>query len=261
MDYSRFERALFIDSSNLDEIKKWNATGVIEGVTTNQLIMLRDGLKPKDFEKHVKAICKEMGDKPVSVELSDSTATVEEMVAEARRYDKMANNICVKVPLIPETTKSLRVINELAKLDIAVNVTTLMTFEQMIMAILATRHCRRPSFVSIFWGRSMEDSEQYRSKKDFATKYPKVGAESEINADIFSLVRASADFLLEGGYMNPKIIVGSVRTANQVGECFAAGGNVPTVPPDVLEAMLFSERTKETIAQFDEAWKDLQAQK
>lgn len=259
--YDRFNRALFIDSSNFDEIKKWNATGVIEGVTTNQAIMLKDGVKPAEFESLVKKIAKEMGDKPVSVELSDSTASVEEMLTEAKRYNALADNIVVKVPLIPETTKSLEVIYQLAKMDIAVNVTTIMTLEQMIMATLATRHCRRPSFVSVFWGRSVEDHEQNRSTDAFVAKYPKVGAESEINSDIFTLVSACADFLADGGYNNPKIIIGSLRTANQVGEAFTAGGNVPTVPPDVLNAMIFSQRTIETIAQFDDAWKELQAQK
>jgi transaldolase len=258
-DYSRYNRTLFIDTSNIEEIKKWNKTGVISGVTTNQAIMLKDGVKPKDFERTIKAIAKEMGDLPVSVELSDSTATVEQMLKEAKKYDAMAKNIVVKVPMIPETTKSLEVITNLAKMDIAVNVTTMMTYEQMVMAILATSKCRRPSFVSFFWGRSAEDHASYRSRFDFMKNFARVGMGSPINETPAAIVDACARFLMEGGYQNPKIIVGSIRSATQVGEAFDAGANVPTVPPDILQAMLFSQRSIETIEQFDIAWKELQA--
>jgi len=256
-----FNRSIFIDSSNLDEIKKWNATGVIDGVTTNQMIMLKDGVKPAEYETVIKNICREMKDKPVSVELTDSTATAEEMIAEGKRLNALAPNIVVKVPLIPDTTKSLYVVKNFADADIAVNITTMMTYEQMIMAILASRHCKRLSFVSIFWGRSIEDHEQYRSKPEYAKEHPKFGEESEIDADVFAQVGECANFLNEGGYENPKIIVGSIRTASQVGLAYSAGGHIPTVPPAVLEAMLYSKRSIETIEAFDQAWKDMQAKK
>src|SRR3989338_2806865 len=148
-DYSKFNRALFLDSSKLEEIKKWNATGCIDGVTTNQMIMLKDGIKPSEYTKVIKAICHEMKGKPVSIELTDSTASPEEIVKEAKRLDALADNIVVKVPLIPETTKSLWVIKRLSETNIAVNVTTIMTFEQMVMATMATRHNKRLSFISI----------------------------------------------------------------------------------------------------------------
>lgn len=259
-EYSRFNRGLFLDTSNIDEVRRWNATGVIDGVTTNQAIMLKDGVKPSNFEKVIKDICREMRGKPVSVELSDSTASVDKMVEEAKRYDSMADNVVVKVPMIPDTTKSLRVIYELSKLDMAVNVTTMMTYEQMVMSILATRHCKRASFVSFFWGRSVEDEAQYRSRFDYMKNFARVGMGSPINNSPRNIVMACAKFLKEGGYENPKIIVGSIRSATQVGEAYDAGAHLPTVPPDILKAMLFSQRSIETIAQFDDAWKELQKQ-
>jgi len=261
MNFSRFNRTVFLDSSKIDEIKKWNATGVIDGVTTNQMIMLKDGIKPSEYEKVIKTICREMKGKPVSIELTDSTASPEAMVKEAKRLNALADNLVVKVPLIPDTTKSLWVINQLAKLNIAVNITTMMTFEQMVMGILAARNCKRLSFVSIFWGRSIEDHKTYRSKPNFEEKYPKVGPESDVNKDVKVLVQEVARFLKEGQYENPKIIIGSLRNASQVGESIVAGGHIPTIPPAILEAMLFSQRSIETIAQFDEAWKELQKKK
>lgn len=195
---------------------------------------------------------------PVSVELTDSSASEKEMIAEAKKLDGLADNIVVKVPLIPDTTKSLAVIYELAKLNIAVNVTLMMTFEQMSLAILAARHCKKTSFVSLFWGRSMEDQTMYRSRPDFMAHHGRVGYTSKVNETPNKITETTAAFLTDGGYSNPKIIVGSIRNATMVGDAFAAGAHVVTVPPDIMEAMLFSQRTFETMQQFDEAWVKMQ---
>ncbi len=255
---SQFNRAIFIDSSNLEEIKKWNATGVINGVTTNQSIMLKDGLNFKDFQKIVKSICKEMGKRPISVELTDSHANIKDMIDEAKRINAFAPNIVVKVPLIPDTTKSLEVIQTLISLNIAINVTAIMTFEQMVIAALATKTNKRTSFISLFWGRSMEDQVKYRGRFDFMADYKRVGLESEVNGNPKNITSATSTFLKEGGFENPKIIVGSIRTATMVGDAFAAGANIVTTTPEILLSMLFSQRSKETIEQFDEDWKKLQ---
>src|SRR3989344_2658929 len=175
-----FNRSIFIDSSKLEEIRKWNSTGIIDGVTTNQMIMLKDGVKTRDFEKVVKSICHEMKEKPVSVELTNSNISISEMVKEAERLNDLAKNIVIKVPLIPETTKSLEVISRLQEKEIALNITVMMTFEQMLMAILATRHNKKTSFVSLFWGRTIEDQAKYRSKKRFMKVFPKVGFNSQV---------------------------------------------------------------------------------
>lgn len=227
-------------------------------MTTNQLIMLKDGIKLKDYDRVIIDICREMRGKPVSVELTDSKASPETMVTEAKRLDGLADNIVVKVPMIPDTTKSIWVIRQLAKENIAVNVTTMMTYEQMTMAVLATRHCERPSFISIFWGRSIEDHAKYRGRFDFMAQFPRVGMELGVNDHPKKIVEATVQFLKEGQYANPKIIAGSIRTGTMVGEAFAAGAHIVTVTPDTLLAMLFSQRSIETIEQFDDAWKDLQ---
>lgn len=254
----QFNRSIFIDTSSIDEVMKWNATGIIDGVTTNQSIMLKDGLNIDNFEKVVKIICKEMGDKPVSVEITDSSATAAEMINEAKRMNSFAPNIVVKVPLIPDTTKSLEVIHALISLNIAINVTAIMTYEQMVVAALATRTCKRPSFISLFWGRSTEDQVKYRGRFDFMADYKRVGFESSVNNDPKNIVVSTVSFLKEGGYENPKIIVGSIRTATMVGDAFAVGTHIVTITPEILMSMLFSQRTKETIEQFDDDWKKLQ---
>src|SRR3989338_2293978 len=219
----QFNRSIFIDSSDLDTIKKWNRTGVIDGVTTNQVIMLADGVSKSNYAKVIKEICKEMKDLPVSVELTDSSASEKEMATEAKKLNGLASNIVVKVPLIPDTTKSLAVIYELARLNIAVNVTLMMTFEQLSLAILAARHCKKTSFVSLFWGRSIEDQAKYRSRPDFMAHHGRVGFTSAVNETPDKITRATNDFLQKGPYNNPRLIVGSIRTAVMVGEAFASG--------------------------------------
>lgn len=261
-------RSIFIDSSKLEEITKWDRTGIVDGVTTNQAIMYKDGVKPGDFIRVVRNICDQMAGRPVSIELASSTASLEEMVEEAKRLNKIAENIVIKVPLIPGTTKSLEVVNLLAQENIAVNITALMTFEQMIMAAAAARKCSRPSFISLFWARSKEEYKRYLlpaedaniKKAELAEKDVDLEVEkSEVNKHPRNIVRESVKFLNEAGYHNPRIIVGSIRNATMVGEAFASGAHIVTITPQVLEKMLYAQRTIETNKEFDEAWQKLQA--
>src|SRR3989338_9103478 len=238
-----FSRSIFIDSANFSEIQKWNATGVIDGVTTNQFIFLQDKIKSKDYHKTIKKICTEMHEKPVSVELNNSSLTEKEMIRESKELSELAENIIIKIPLIPDTVKSLKVIQALGQLNIAVNITLMMTFEQMVMAILASRTLPKTTFVSLLWGRSQEDYTKYHSRSDFMAKYHQVGTSTEINSHHRNIIRCAHDFINEGGYDNVKIIAGSIRTAAMAGEAFAAGTNIVTITPDKLTAMLFSKRT------------------
>lgn len=247
-------RSIFIDSSNVDEIKKWNELGIIDGVTTNQFIMAKDGIKPQNYQRVIRAICREVGDKPVSVELTNSLLSPASLLKEALAISRLSPNIVVKVPLIPNATKSLWVIRELIKKNIAVNVTAMMTFEQLVMAILATRHSKKIAYVSFFWGRSIEDQAKYRSRSDFMASYPRVGIDSPINRHPQTIIEQAVRCISEGGYRTVKVIAGSIRTAVMAGEALAAGAHVVTIAPDILLAMLFSQRSVETIAQFDEAW-------
>jgi transaldolase len=254
MQKPNFNRSIFLDSSSIKEIEKWKATGIIDGVTTNQSIMLKDGLTEKQVEPTIKAICKIMKGLPVSIELTDSGATVDEMIQEAKKYRKLAPNIIVKVPLIPGTTKSLVVIKKLGDLKIPVNVTAMMTYEQLLVASLAIRNHPSPSFVSLFWARTMEDHEKYRTNADFIKNHPAVGPESPVNSHPSVITEKLKDFLNTGEYDVPKIIVGSIRNAAQVGEAFASGAHIVTVQPHILEALLYSERTIETNKDFDKSW-------
>jgi transaldolase len=256
-----FNRSIFLDSSNIEEIKKWNATGIIDGVTTNQMIMLKDGLTPKQLIPTIKEISKIMKGKPVSIELSDSSATVEEMIKEAKKYREIGDNIVVKVPMIPGDLKSLLVIKKLGDLKIPVNVTAMMTYEQLVVATLALRNHPFPSFVSLFWARSIDDHQKYRTNKDFMKNHEIMGEPAEVNSHSSKITKAIMEFCEKGGYNNPKLIVGSIRNVAQIGEAFSAGANIVTIQPATLKAKLFSQRTVETNAEFDKAWQELKSKK
>ncbi len=222
--------------------------------------MLKDGLTLKQVVPTVKNICKIMNGKPVSIELTDSSASASEMIEEAKKYRKLGSNIVVKVPLIPNDIKSLIVIKKLGDLKIPVNITAIMTYEQLALAALASRNHPAPSFISLFWARSMEDHERYRSNKEFIKNHGIIGEEAEVNFHPSKITAAIGEFLKSGEYDNTKLIVGSIRNVSQVGEAFAAGANIVTIVPKILEAMLFSQRTLETNADFDASWKALKKQ-
>lgn len=249
-----FNHSIFLDSSNIKEIEKWDAIGIIDGVTTNQSIMLKDGITIKELEPTIRKICKTMKERPVSIELTDSSASIEEMISEALKFRKLASNIIVKVPIIPGSIKSLVVIKKLGDLKIPVNVTAMMTYEQLLTASLAIRNHPSPSFVSLFWARSIEDHEKYRTNTEFIKTHPTVGPESDVNSHPAKITAKLEEFLRTGGYSVPKIIVGSIRNASQVGEAFASGAHIVTVQPHILETLLFSQRTVETNADFDKSW-------
>ena len=87
-----------------------------------------------------------------------------------------------------------------------------------------------------------------------------MGPETYVNSHPSKIVEALMSFLKKGGYDIPKLIVGSIRNVSQVGEAFASGAHIVTIQPHVLEAMLYSQRTIETNADFDASWQTIKKQ-
>ena len=87
---------LFLDTANLAPIKKLNAMGVVDGITTNPTLVAKE---TGEFEDIIVAICKEVrGDVSAEVVSTDSDG----MVAEAKRLSTLAPNVVVKIPMIPD---------------------------------------------------------------------------------------------------------------------------------------------------------------
>ena len=213
--------AIFLDSSDLKEIRQFMATGIVSGITTNPLIISKEN-PGVDLKTHILEIIS-MGKVPTSVELT--TETEAEMLAEAREYLKWhPKHVVIKVPM---TEIGLRVIHTLERGDkTPVNVTCIMSFNQAYVSALAGA-----TYVSIFSGRVRD-----------------MGYEP---ARIIEQTRAA----LEREKLKAQIIVGSMRHLADVNEALHAGAHIVTVPPAILRKMFWNPRTTETIREFNDAWK------
>lgn len=237
-------REIFIDTGNIAEINKWGRRLDIKGVTTNPLILFRENQEYVDMKEAAKEICSAI-DAPVSIELTtilQEDSDIEKMIKEAREYHDLHKNVVLKVPMTVDG-RGLVVIKSLSKEGVKVNATAMMTFEQMLLAVNAGAR-----YVSLFYRRSREYFESGGLSPE-ASKEKALG-----------VIKNTARFI-EESQANCQIIVGSIREAEDVGDVFAAGAHIVTIPPKVLEQMIYNERTKETLEEFDQAWQKYLASK
>jgi len=257
-----YRGAFFIDSSDLGVIAGWNKTGLVRGVTTNPKIMLNDGVSLEDYRPTIEGICEMMGTRPVSVELMDSRASVDDMLYEARDLAKISRNVTIKVPLIPDRPeKCLEVMHRLAvEESIPVNATVGMTFEGLTMMAGALRGTKVTSFVSQFYCRGGEDWKMRQDKEKYAPRRLKIGDGADVNSNPARLTRGIVRYLENDlGLRRVSLIVGSIRGSSHVGEALEAGAHIVTVTPPVLEAMVYSRRGVETVKAFDKDAREVRA--
>jgi len=208
---------IFIDSANVKEIKMWLDYGVIDGVTTNPSILLKD--KVYDFTGGIKEISALVGKRPVSVEVT--TDNLEEMYLQAQKFASWGENIAVKIPVINQFGQPcLGVINKLANLGIKVNVTGILSFNQVVLAAQAGG-----TYLSIFAGRVADEGN-----------------------DATALIKRSVEFTERWNL--GKILVGSIRGPIDVQNAIAAGTHIITIPPQFLIKMIDHKFTRETVKQF-----------
>ena len=164
---------------------------------------------------------------PVSVETTKST--LPELLEEARKYASWQQNIVVKVAMHGDG-RGLQVVRQLTKEHIRTNMTVMMTFNQLVLAAKAGA-----TYVSLFYNRSKETGENPEQIiRDYVT-------------------------VAEEGNLPARLIVGSIRTPDDVALAVAAGAHIITVPAKILRQMPFNKRTEETIEEFDKAWRDFLA--
>ena len=215
-------RLIFVDTANVEDIKVWKERGICDGITTNQKIFLSEG--NVDFKKTILQICN-ISKVSVSVELTGHESP-EEMFVEAKKYAAWHKNVVVKVPMTLDGM-GLAVINGLHKLKIKTNATLMMSFEQMLLSIIAGA-----TYASIFYNRAKDSG--YNPEE---------------------IIRRTRNFIDEGNYKS-QIITGSIRNIRDVGNALAAGSDIITVPPKILDLMLQEETTKKTMEEFDSAWEE-----
>ncbi len=213
----------FLDTANVEEIKKAVELGVCDGVTTNPTLIMKSG---RDQKTVIKEIAKVVHG-PISVEgIADDA---EGMAREGEEFAKWAPNIVVKVPMTKEGLKAVRLLE--AK-GIKTNVTLVFSAAQALLAAKAGA-----SYVSPFVGRL-----------------------DDVSEDGMRLVEEIISMYLNFNFKT-EIIVASIRHPLHVTTAAAAGAHIATIPAEVLEKMWKHPLTDKGIMQFKEDYKKTAANK
>lgn len=189
----------FIDTANIDEIKKGLEMGMVDGVTTNPSLVARE---QRPFEDILRDICA-IVDGPISAEVVSLDA--DGMVREARELAKIGENIVVKVPMVEE---GLKAVKRLAAENIRTNVTLVFSATQALLAAKAGA-----TYISPFVGR-LDDISQ---------------AGMELIGDILTINRNYG--------FDAEVIVASVRNPVHVLEAALMGADIATIPFKVISQL------------------------
>ena len=205
----------FIDTANVDEIRKANEMGVIAGVTTNPSLIAKEGRDYAETLKEIAAIV----DGPISGEVKATTEDAEGMIAEGRAIASMHPNMVVKIPM---TTEGLKAIKALSAEGIKTNCTLIFSANQALLAARAGA-----TYVSPFLGRL-----------------------DDISQPGIDLIRMICQMFDNYPDINCQIIAASVRNPIHVTDCALAGADIATVPYKVIEQMTKHPLTDQGIEKF-----------
>jgi transaldolase len=207
----------FIDTANIEEITKANELGMVDGVTTNPSLVAKEG---REFKGLLKEIC-DLVDGPVSAEVV--SLDTQGMVQEARELAGMADNIVVKIPLIEEGLKAVKI---LSQEGIKTNVTLCFSPVQALMAAKAGA-----AYISPFVGRLDDISHRgMELAEQIITIYDNYGFETEV-------------------------IVASVRNPLHVLDAALMGADIATIPFKVISQLIKHPLTDIGLEKFLADWK------
>ena len=209
----------FIDTANVEEISKTNDLGLLDGVTTNPTLVSKEG---REFKGLIKEICS-IVDGPVNAEVVSTDA--EGMIKEAKDLVKLADNIVVKIPLIEEGLKAVKV---LAAEDIKTNVTLCFSPTQALMAAKAGA-----AYVSPFVGRL-----------------------DDISSTGMDLVEQIITIYDNYGF-DTEIIVASIRNPTHVVDAALMGADIATIPFKVIQQLIKHPLTDIGLEKFLADWKKM----
>lgn len=207
---------IFLDTANIDDIKKYAAWGIVDGVTTNPTLIAKEGVS---LEKRIKEISKVVNG-PISCEVVSNN--LEEMVRQGRTYAKWHKNVYVKVPNTPE---GLQAVGIFKKAHIRTNVTLTFSASQALLAAKAGA-----DLVSPFIGRL-----------------------DDISEDGMALIAEIVQIFRNYNYQT-KVLVASVRHPRHVVDSAKLGADICTMPVDVLEKLIHHPLTDIGIKKFLDDW-------
>jgi len=203
---------IFIDTANVDEIRKAAEFGILDGVTTNPSLIAKEG---RDLKEVIEEICN-IVDGPISAEVISLNA--DEMVVEARELIKLHKNVVIKIPMCAEGLKAVSV---LSKEGVRTNVTLIFSAQQALLAAKAGA-----SYVSPFMGRL-----------------------DDIGNGGIQVIADIAEIFEYYGF-NTEIISASIRNPMHVLDCAKAGSHIATIPYKVIMQMVKHPLTDAGIEQF-----------
>jgi transaldolase len=206
----------FIDTADLAEIRSLASSGLLDGVTTNPSLVAKSG---KDFKEVIKDICAIVPG-PVSAEVAGTE--YDQIMAEANVLRKIADNVCIKVPLTPD---GLRACSHLRRDGTMVNVTLCFSAAQALLAAKSGA-----SFISPFVGRV-----------------------DDIGWDGMGLIGDIVQ-IYDNYDFQTEVLVASVRSPLHVIEAAKAGAHVATLPPAVLRSLFNHPLTDKGLATFLADW-------
>ena len=207
---------IFLDTANIESIKKFLDMGIVDGITTNPSLISREKGHPEDIMKEIVKIVKG----PVNLEVVGTKT--EEMIEEGIRLKKFGENVVVKVPM---TMDGLKAVRKFAENKIRTNVTLIFSSNQGLLAAKAGA-----SFVSPFIGR-LDDA----------------GQEGMIV--INEIVQVFSNY----GYQS-EVLVASVRHPIHVIQAGKLGAHIVTLPPDILSKMITHPLTDKGLSLFLSDW-------
>ncbi|ATI60562.1 MULTISPECIES: fructose-6-phosphate aldolase [Bacillus] len=213
----------FIDTANLEDIKKAYKLGVLAGVTTNPSLVAKEGVK---FEDRIAEICQAVPKvESVSAEVTPDAVTAEEMIVQAEELIKINGgdkNVTIKLPM---TLAGLEACRYLTEKGVKTNVTLIFTVNQALLAARAGA-----TYVSPFLGRL-----------------------DDISEDGVLLVAKIAE-LFDVHQLDTQIIAASVRHPDHVTRVAMAGAHIATIPYKVIEQLAMHPLTDQGIEKFAADW-------
>ena len=217
---------IFLDTANIDQIKKAVKMGVISGVTTNPSLVAKEATA--DYETVVKTICGIVSGPDSSVSAEVLSEDAESMIEEGRIKASWAPNVAVK---IPSTAAGLEAISALSKEKIKINMTLCFSVNQALLGALAGT-----TFVSPFVGRL-----------------------DDIGYDGMELIRDIVN-VFDRHKLPTQVIAASIRNPLHCVTAAKVGAHIATVPYGVLMQMINHPLTDIGIARFLDDWKKVSQQ-
>ena len=209
----------FIDTANVEDIRKANDMGVICGVTTNPSLIAKEG---RVFEEVIAEIAS-IVDGPISGEVKATTTDAEGMIAEGREIAKIHPNMVVKIPM---TVEGLKACKALTAEGIKTNVTLVFTANQALLAARAGA-----TYVSPFVGRL-----------------------DDICEDGIALVGKIVEMYRYYGYTT-QVLAASIRHTAHIMQCIEVGADVATCPLSAIKGLLNHPLTDSGLKKFLEDYK------